>query len=92
MPGESGGGGGGGGAHHATKLHGKNIKEDDSMETGDGAKNASFSAAIGSKDDPSLLAERKFYQANAVAPGALSGHKKTVDEKTTYDVLGDREA
>ncbi|KAI1749737.1 HET-domain-containing protein [Xylaria castorea] len=37
--------------------HGKNIKEDDSIGTGDTAKNASFSAEIGSKDDPSLLAE-----------------------------------
>ncbi|RWA10230.1 hypothetical protein EKO27_g4865 [Xylaria grammica] len=72
--------------------HGKNIKEDDSIGTGDTAKNASFTAGIGSKDDPSLLAERKFGQANSVAPGSLGGRERTVDDKTTYDVLGDQEA
>ncbi|KAJ8123289.1 hypothetical protein ONZ43_g723 [Nemania bipapillata] len=72
--------------------HGKDIKEDDGAETKDSAKNASFSAEIGSKDDPSLLAERKLYQANAVAPGSSGGREKTVGENTAYDVLGDREA
>ncbi|KAI1183087.1 hypothetical protein F5B17DRAFT_417543 [Nemania serpens] len=71
--------------------HGKNIEEDESIGTG-GAKNASFDAEIGSKDDPSLLAERKFYQANSAAPGSSGGREGTVAEKTTYDVLGDREA
>ncbi|TGJ81129.1 hypothetical protein E0Z10_g7636 [Xylaria hypoxylon] len=72
--------------------HGKNIKEDDSIGTGDTAKNASFTAEIGSKDDPSLLAERKLDQANSVAPGSSGGREKTVDNKTTYDVLGDQTA
>ncbi|KAF2973306.1 hypothetical protein GQX73_g317 [Xylaria multiplex] len=72
--------------------HGKNIKEDDSTGTGDKAKNASFTAGIGSKDDPSLLAERKFSQVNSVAPGSLGGRERAVDDKTTYDVLGDKEA
>ncbi|KAI0552213.1 hypothetical protein F4679DRAFT_581901 [Xylaria curta] len=72
--------------------HGKNIREDDSIGTGDTAKNASFSAEIGSKDDPSLLAERKFEQLNSIAPGSSGGREKTTNEKTTYDVLGDREA
>lgn len=49
--------------------HGRNITEDDSIGTEDKAKNASLVAEIGSKDDPSLLAERKFRQANSVAPG-----------------------
>ncbi|KAI1198450.1 hypothetical protein F5X97DRAFT_342567 [Nemania serpens] len=72
--------------------HGKNTEEDESIGTGDGAKNASFEAEIGSKDDPSLLAERKFYQANSVAPGSTGGREGAVAEKTAYDVLGDREA
>ncbi|KAJ8125976.1 hypothetical protein O1611_g7662 [Lasiodiplodia mahajangana] len=106
MPGETGrNGGGGGGARAAAPtyvenqfrrdprgLHGKNIKEDKSVGTGDDEKNASFSAEIGAEDDPSLLAERKFSQANAAAPGASGGREKTVEEKTTYDVLGDQEA
>ncbi|KAI0196747.1 hypothetical protein EV127DRAFT_417561 [Xylaria flabelliformis] len=74
------------------KPHGKNIQEDDSIGTGDTAKNASFSAEIGSKDDPSLLAERKFEQLNSMAPGSSGGREKTTHEKTAYDVLGDREA
>ncbi|KAI1114226.1 hypothetical protein F5Y14DRAFT_451197 [Nemania sp. NC0429] len=72
--------------------HGKNIKEDDSIGTGGEARNASFEAEIGSKDDPSLLAERKFYQANSVAPGSTGGREGAVAEKTPYDVLGDQEA
>ncbi|KAI0540226.1 hypothetical protein GGR58DRAFT_176373 [Xylaria digitata] len=72
--------------------HGRNIKEDDSIGTGDKAKNTSFAAGIGSKDDPSLLAERKFSQVNSVAPGSLGGRERTVDDNTTYDVLGDQEA
>ncbi|KAI1169372.1 hypothetical protein F5B18DRAFT_21090 [Nemania serpens] len=72
--------------------HGKNIKEDESIGTGGEAKNASFEAEIGSKDDPSLLAERKFYQANSVAPGSSGGREGTGADKTAYDVLGDREA
>ncbi|KAI1424754.1 hypothetical protein F5Y12DRAFT_429965 [Xylaria sp. FL1777] len=72
--------------------HGKNITEDDSIGTEDRAKNASFAAEIGSKDDPSLLAERKFGQTNAAAPGSVGGRETSVDDKTTYDVLGDREA
>ncbi|KAJ2996462.1 hypothetical protein NUW58_g974 [Xylaria curta] len=72
--------------------HGKNIKEDDSIGTGDNAKNASFTAEIGSKDDPSLLAERRFNQLNSVAPGSSGGRESASHEKTTYDVLGDREA
>ncbi|KAI1288224.1 hypothetical protein F5Y03DRAFT_379975 [Xylaria venustula] len=72
--------------------HGKNITEDDSIGTEDRAKNASFAAEIGSKDDPSLLAERKITQANSVAPGSSGGRERTVDDKTTYDVLGDQEA
>ncbi|KAI8945916.1 hypothetical protein F4801DRAFT_97607 [Xylaria longipes] len=72
--------------------HGKNIKEDDSIGTGDTSKNASFTAEIGSKDDPSLLAERKFQQMNSIAPGSSGGRERTTHDKTTYDVLGDREA
>ncbi|KAI0403943.1 hypothetical protein F4802DRAFT_267300 [Xylaria palmicola] len=72
--------------------HGKNIKEDDSIGTGDSAKNASFTAEIGSKDDPSLLAEQKFNQLNSLAPGSSGGREGTTYDKTAYDVLGDREA
>ncbi|KAI0967562.1 hypothetical protein F4678DRAFT_445988 [Xylaria arbuscula] len=75
-----------------SRPHGKNITEDDSIGTEDRAKNASFAAEIGSKDDPSLLAERKINQANSVAPGSSGGRERTVDDKTTYDVLGDQEA
>ncbi|KAI0096434.1 hypothetical protein GGR51DRAFT_30114 [Nemania sp. FL0031] len=106
MPGETGRSGEGGGARTAptyvenqyrrdpSGVHGKNITEETGTEGegGDDAKNASFSAEIGSKDDPSLLAERKFFQANAAAPGASGGREKTVEEKTVYDVLGDQEA
>lgn len=73
--------------------HGKNITEDDDIDTGDKAKNASFAAEIGSKDDPSLLAERKFAQGNSIAPGSIGGGGQAkVDDKTAFDVLGDREA
>ncbi|KAI1283558.1 hypothetical protein F5Y07DRAFT_349969 [Xylaria sp. FL0933] len=74
--------------------HGKNIKEDNSIGTEDRAKNASLSAEIGSKDDPALLAERKFTQANTntVAPGNVGGRERPTEDKTTYDVLGDQEA
>lgn len=72
--------------------HGRNIKEDDSIGTGDETKNASFEAEIGSKDDPSLLAERKFEQRNSIVPGSSGGRERTVREKTTYDALGDQEA
>ncbi|KAI1733446.1 hypothetical protein F4680DRAFT_454944 [Xylaria scruposa] len=84
-----------GGVSHESgsgRPHGKNIHEDDSIGTGDTAKNASFSAEIGSKDDPSLLAERKFEQLNSIAPGSSGGRERMTHEKTTYDVLGDREA
>ncbi|KAI0914179.1 hypothetical protein F4823DRAFT_558195 [Ustulina deusta] len=54
--------------------HGRNITEDDSIGTEDQAKNASLVAEIGSKDDPSLLAERKFRQANSVAPAQSRAH------------------
>ncbi|KAI0859459.1 hypothetical protein F4860DRAFT_255384 [Xylaria cubensis] len=84
---------GSGRSAHVKKPHGKNIQEDDSIGTGDTAKNASFSAEIGSKDDPSLLAERKFEQLNSMAPGSSGGRERTTHEKTAYDViLGDREA
>ncbi|KAI0443530.1 hypothetical protein F4803DRAFT_306381 [Xylaria telfairii] len=72
--------------------HGRNITGDDSIGTGDRTKNASFAAEIGSKDDPSLLAERKFEQQNSIAPGSSGGRERTVQEKTIYDALGDREA
>ncbi|KAI0456747.1 hypothetical protein F5B21DRAFT_123655 [Xylaria acuta] len=72
--------------------HGKNIKEDESIGTGDTAKNASFTAEIGSKDDPSLLAERRFEELNSTAPGLSGGRERATHEKTTYDVLGDRES
>ncbi|KAI1120743.1 hypothetical protein F5Y10DRAFT_117682 [Nemania abortiva] len=76
-------------------AHGKNIKEDDSIGTGagagdSGAKNASFEAEIGSKDDPSLLAERKMFQANATAAGSTGGRERTVEDANAYDVLGDQ--
>jgi hypothetical protein len=66
--------------------HGKNIKEDDSIGTGD-AKNASFSADIGSKDDPSLLGEQKFSSQNTTPPGASGSREKMGVDKTTYDAL-----
>lgn len=73
--------------------HGKNLTEDDDIGTGDRTKNASFAAEIGAKDDPSLLAERKFVQGNAIAPGSVGGGGSgRVDDKTAFDVLGDREA
>ncbi|KAI0431945.1 hypothetical protein F5Y09DRAFT_174850 [Xylaria sp. FL1042] len=72
--------------------HGKNIKEDNSIGTEDRAKNASFAAEIGSRDDPSLLAERKFGQTNTAAPGNIGGRERVTEDKTTFDVLGDQEA
>ncbi|KAI0490359.1 hypothetical protein F4859DRAFT_6243 [Xylaria cf. heliscus] len=72
--------------------HGHNIKEDDIIGTEDRARNASFAAEIGAKDDPSLLAERRFEQQNAIAPGSSGGRERATHEKTTYDVLGDRDA
>ncbi|GAP82344.1 hypothetical protein SAMD00023353_12300060 [Rosellinia necatrix] len=77
---------------NTSRPHGKNIKEDDSIGTGDRAENVSFTAEIGSEKDPSLLAERKFSQANAVPPGSSGGREKAINEQTTYDVLGEREA
>ncbi|KAK5627482.1 hypothetical protein RRF57_003197 [Xylaria bambusicola] len=49
---------------------GKNIMEDKSIGTEDRAKNTSFAAEIGSKDDPSLLAEQRFGQVNSLPAGA----------------------
>ncbi|KAJ3577823.1 hypothetical protein NPX13_g2738 [Xylaria arbuscula] len=72
--------------------HGKNITEDNSIGTEDRYKNASFTAEIGSKDDPSLLAEQKFTQANSLAAGAGGGRQKRVDDKTPYDALGEEAA
>lgn len=64
--------------------HGKNIKEDDSLGTG---KNASYAAEIGSKDDPSLLAEQTFTNRNATAPGAQGGRQGMNSDKSTFDGL-----
>ncbi|KAI3325136.1 hypothetical protein HD806DRAFT_466689 [Xylariaceae sp. AK1471] len=73
--------------------HGKNIKEDPSIGTEDTAKNVSFTAEIGSKDDPSLLAERVLSKKNFTVPGSLGGREKTVNDKTEFDVLDtDQEA
>ncbi|KAI0517597.1 hypothetical protein F5B22DRAFT_110845 [Xylaria bambusicola] len=72
--------------------HGKNITEDNSIGTEDRSKNASFAAEIGSKDDPSLLAEQKFSQANSLGAGAGGARQRAVDDKTPYDALGEEAA
>ncbi|KAI8626310.1 hypothetical protein F5Y19DRAFT_478677 [Xylariaceae sp. FL1651] len=71
--------------------HGKDIKEDDGLSSEDKAKNASFTADIGSKDDPSLLVEQNMRVRNTAVPGAVpgsSGRGNVIDEKTTYDMPG----
>ncbi|KAI1330123.1 hypothetical protein F5Y16DRAFT_364116 [Xylariaceae sp. FL0255] len=70
--------------------HGKNLTEDPNM-TEDSGKNASFNAEIGSKDDPSLLAEQKMNMRNSDVVGSSGGREVGIDNKTPYDVLGNEE-
>ncbi|KAI0397007.1 hypothetical protein F5Y17DRAFT_455399 [Xylariaceae sp. FL0594] len=75
--------------------HGKNITEDNSIGTEDRSKNASFSAEIGSKDDPGRLAEQEFTLGDSAPAGKPPGrdHSKVSTETGRYDGLDDsREA
>lgn len=70
---------------------GRNIQEggfDDS------APNASFNAEIGSKDDPSLLAEQKFERENAQTAGDSAGgpRQSELSGDGQYDSLRDESA
>ncbi|KAI1266693.1 hypothetical protein F5Y18DRAFT_382303 [Xylariaceae sp. FL1019] len=73
------------------RPHGKNITESNDL-TEDRSKNASFSAEIGSKDDPSLLAEQKLSKQNTSVSGSTGGREKSLDTDTAYDALGEQEA
>ncbi|KAI1816681.1 hypothetical protein GGS20DRAFT_536510 [Poronia punctata] len=73
--------------------HGKNITEDNSIGTQDKSKNASFTAEIGSKDDPSLLAEQKFTRGNSATAGSTAPREGgKVGDKTMFEGIGSQEA
>ncbi|ORY71028.1 uncharacterized protein BCR38DRAFT_2606 [Pseudomassariella vexata] len=69
--------------------HGKNIKEDESIRTGDG-NNASFTE-FGTDKDPGALAEKKFALADSSTAGSTAARQKSIDGKTPYDVLDPEE-
>ncbi|KAI0150279.1 hypothetical protein GGR57DRAFT_504614 [Xylariaceae sp. FL1272] len=73
------------------RPHGKNITESNDMPE-DQSKNTSFSADIGSKDDPSLLAEQKLSKQNTAVSGSTGGREKRLDTDTAYDALREEEA
>jgi len=73
--------------------HGKNIKEDDSIGTEDQSKNLSFTADIGTKDDPGLLAERRFALGNSAPARSTAPRQKEIeDDIGMYEGLDEEEA
>ncbi|KAI9786693.1 MAG: hypothetical protein M1816_007834 [Peltula sp. TS41687] len=58
----------------------------------DDAPNASFTAEIGSEDDPGRLAERKFEAAAARSAGGGGPKDMKIDNNDQYNVLGEEEA
>jgi len=77
---------------HAADIHdgkpkGKNLNEvEDPAEFGR-AQNASFTADIGSKDDPGRLAERDFERMDSAGVIAAGEPNKGVQEGTSFDAL-----
>lgn len=72
--------------------HGKNIHHDESIATEDKNKNASFSAEIGSENDPARLAEKKFALAGQAPATSIGERQHTVNTETRFDALGSNES
>ncbi|CAL8575631.1 hypothetical protein XPA_001544 [Xanthoria parietina] len=68
------------------KPHGKNITEGGS-EFDDDAKNTSFSAEIGSKEDPGRAAEEQFQTTTQTSAGGKGKPQSGLTKDGQYDVL-----